>query len=122
MAISATAGSSIKSLVAEPGLAVTNLQITTSAGGAGPPAKVFDELMSRAQSAEDGAVPLLLSMLSHDAESGDFFGPTIAGALGPYTTGLARPHEPEPFCTSRENTQLPWAASEEAIGEAFVVR
>lgn len=117
----AAAGSPIKSLVAEPGLAVTNLQITTSAGGAGPPAEVFDELMAGAQSAEDGAVPLLLSMLSHDAESGDFFGPTIAGALGPYTTGPARSHEPEPFCTSRENIELLWAASEEAIGEAFLV-
>jgi NAD(P)-dependent dehydrogenase (short-subunit alcohol dehydrogenase family) len=117
----AAAGSPIKSLVAEPGLAVTNLQHTTVAGGAGPPAEAFDEMMAGAQSAEDGAVPLLMCMASPDAESGDFFGPSIAGALGPYTTGPAEKHEPEPFCTSPENTRLLWTASERAIGEPLVI-
>ena len=79
------ADSPVKSLVAGPGLAVTNLRITTSTGGAGPPAEAFDQLMAGAQSAEDGAVPLLVCMVSPDAQSGDFFGPSIAGALGPYT-------------------------------------
>jgi len=115
------ADSPVKSLVAGPGLAVTNLRITTSTGGAGPPAEAFDQLMAGAQSAEDGAVPLLVCMVSPDAQSGDFFGPSIAGALGPYATGPAKKHEPEPFCTGPENTQLLWTASEEAIGETFVV-
>lgn len=71
------AGSSVKSIVAHPGYAATELQSHTES--------VWDKLMSVgnqvAQSAADGALPELYAATSPQARSGAFYGPTKLGGM-----------------------------------------
>ena len=63
--------SKIKSVCAAPGLAATNLQVTTAAIGGMPETWI----MTFAQSASDGACPLMLASFGEDVKSGDFYEP-----------------------------------------------
>lgn len=71
------AGSSVKSIVAHPGYAATELQSHTES--------VWDKLMSVgnqvAQSAADGALPELYAATAPQARSGAFYGPTKLGGM-----------------------------------------
>ena len=59
----------IKALCAAPGVAATNLQVTSEASGQ-TGAMNFQK---DAQTPEDGAVPLLTCCLSADVQSGEFY-------------------------------------------------
>ena len=71
------AGSSVKSIVAHPGYAATELQSHTES--------IWDRLMSvgnlAAQSAADGALPELYAATSPQARAGAFYGPTGLGGM-----------------------------------------
>ena len=56
-------------LLAHPGLAATNLQVTTASDGGMDGAGDF---MNQAQSAEDGATGIIRSTMDKDAEAGNF--------------------------------------------------
>lgn len=109
--------SSVKALVAHPGLASTELQVTSSRqGGIGP---TFTKLlMSFAQSQEDGAMGLISCMAKSNVKSGEFYGPgssIIAMKGAPIAFPL------EPFYDNQRIRNLLWSKSEEAIGEPFIL-
>ena len=103
--------SKVKALVAAPGLAATNLQVTThAAGGMGE-----TWIMRFAQSAEDGTMPLLHCCTTPGLESGTMYEPSGMGAFaGP--PGIVKL---EPICTNNESREMLWAESEKAIGGPF---
>ncbi|MDT8445738.1 MAG: SDR family NAD(P)-dependent oxidoreductase [bacterium] len=93
-------------LVAHPGLALTSLAATTAkTGGMDKDA----ELMTQAQSAEDGAAGIIRAAMDPQAKSGDFYGPEL-------WTGFPDLREPEAELLSRENLETTWKGCEAAVG------
>jgi NAD(P)-dependent dehydrogenase (short-subunit alcohol dehydrogenase family) len=95
-------------LLAHPGLALTNLQVTTAEDG-GMDAK--SEFMNQAQSAEDGATGIIRAAMDPDAISGNFYGPT-AGWSG-YPDILS----PEDLLLDESNISINWDGCEKAVGK-----
>lgn len=108
-------GSSVRALVAHPGLANTHLQQTSvKEGGMGG---LFTNVMMRfSQSPEDGALGILSAMALPDAQSGQFYGP---GSGMTAMSGEAKPFALESFYDNPETRALLWTKSEEAIGQTF---
>ncbi|MFT6036879.1 MAG: NAD(P)-dependent dehydrogenase (short-subunit alcohol dehydrogenase family) [Marivirga sp.] len=100
--------SSVIPLLAHPGLARTNLQVTTAEDG-GMDAK--SEFMNQAQSAEDGAAGIIRASMDPEAKAGDFFGPT-AGWSG-YPDLLT----PEDLLLDEANIDINWNGCEKAVGK-----
>ncbi len=94
-------------LLAHPGLAATNLQVTTASDG-GMDGNA--EFMNQAQSAEDGATGIIRAAMDPEAKSGNFYGPT-AGWSG-YPDVLT----PEELLTNEANTNTNWNGCEKAVG------
>lgn len=109
-------GSKVKALVAHPGLANTNLQVTSiKEGGMG---KTMTGLFMRmSQSPEDGAMGILSAMCLEDAQSGQFYGPGAGMMAG---KGKAIAFDLEPFYDNPETHHLIWEMSSEAVGTAFL--
>lgn len=95
-------------LLAHPGLAMTNLQVTTAADGG---MDSNSDFMTRGQSAEDGATGIIRATMDPQAESGNFYGPT-AGWKG-YPDLLP----PEELLYDESNVQINWEGCEKAVGE-----
>lgn len=95
-------------LLAHPGLALTNLQVTTAEQGG---MDGNSEFMNQAQSAEDGATGIIRAVMDPEAKPGNFYGPT-AGWKG-YPDLLT----PEEFLYSDSNVQVNWEGCEKAVGE-----
>jgi NAD(P)-dependent dehydrogenase (short-subunit alcohol dehydrogenase family) len=96
------------SLLAHPGLALTQLQVTTAADGgmqSGSP------LMAQAQSAEDGATGIIRASMDREAKSGDFYGPTAGWK------GFPDLLEPEDLLLDESNIRINWEGCEKAVGE-----
>lgn len=94
-------------LLAHPGLAATNLQITSADHGGMPHNSDF---MQQAQSAEDGAGGIVRAIFDPNAQPGDFYGPT-AGWSG-YPDKL----EPEELLLDEANLNTNWDGCEKAVG------
>jgi len=94
-------------LLAHPGLAATNLQVTTASDG-GMDGNA--EFMNQAQSAEDGATGIIRSTMDKAAEAGNFYGPS-AGWSG-YPDLLT----PEELLTDDSNINTYWKGCEDAVG------
>jgi len=94
-------------LLAHPGLAQTNLQVTSAVSG-GMDDKA--EFMNQAQSAEDGAAGIIRAAMDKKAEPGNFYGPT-AGWSG-YPDLLS----PEDLLSDDSNIQINWDGCEKAVG------
>ena len=94
-------------MVAHPGLAATNLQLTTAKTGG---MDVEGEFMHNAQSAEDGATGIIRACLDKQAKSGDFFGPKG-------WTGFPERLEPEAELIFQENIATFWQGCESAVGK-----
>ena len=108
-------GSKIKALVAHPGFANTELQVTTNRhGGMSGASSIVARLIS--QSAEDGALGLISCATLPEAQSGDFYGPG-KGLMA--TRGPARPFSLEKRYNNDETIELLWTKSCEAIGRDF---
>jgi hypothetical protein len=101
----------IVATVAEPGLALTNLQVTTNDQGGMGSGMWF---MRFAQSAEDGSMPILSACFEPSPEPGKIWVPKY-GVKGP---PVLQPLEPE--CLDMEARAMLWKKSEEACG-SFVV-
>jgi NAD(P)-dependent dehydrogenase (short-subunit alcohol dehydrogenase family) len=73
-------GSGIKAVVAAPGIARTNLQVTAAQNGG----TTNRFVMALSQSAEDGTMPLLAACFDPSTENGDFWEPSkLNGFYGP---------------------------------------
>lgn len=94
-------------LLAHPGLAATNLQITTASSGG---MDENTEFMNQAQSPEDGATGIIRATMDPEAKSGNFYGPT-AGWSG-YPDLLT----PEDLLLDDSNININWEGCEKAVG------
>lgn len=114
--LSSIPGSKVKALLCHPGLSTTNLQATTSADGVNG---VFMQLlMTQAQSANDGTIPLLTCMTNPGLSSGDFYGPTEGFG---WMRGLPKKLVPESYLHDDASKKLLWELSEQAIGSKFTI-
>lgn len=105
-----SSGSAVKAVCAAPGLAATNLQVTTAAdGGMGA-----TWIMKFGQSAEDGTMPLLQCCVGPGVSSGEFIEPSRMGNMKgePSVVTKRSAKEVEPAAT-----KLLWEMSEKAFGE-----
>ena len=108
-------GTGIKALCATPGLAATNLQVTTASDGA---FGVMDNwIMRMAQSGEDGAVPLLYCCVAPGVENGDLIEPEHNGKLMPRMCGSAKKWEWGSEAATTADKGAFWAVSEAAAGK-----
>ncbi len=96
----------IKALVAHPGLAATQLQVTTGIDGGMDTSSGF---MKQAQTAEDGALGIIRACMDPDAASGQFYGPDG-------WTGFPVLLTPEPLLTDPDNLRINWEGCEAAVG------
>jgi len=102
-------GTGVIAVCAAPGLAATNLQVTTNADGG----MNSTWIMRWAQSAEDGTMPLLTAMVMPGVKGGDFYEPQGTGAM----TGKADKVSLDSLSADKDSRTLLWSASEEAVGE-----
>lgn len=100
--------SNVISLLAHPGLAKTQLQVTSVSVG-GMDAK--SELMNMAQSAEDGATGIIRAAMDPKAKSGDFYGPSGRG-----WGGFPEQLTPEDLLFDETNVKINWEGCEKAVG------
>ena len=107
--------SKVKALVAHPGWANTELQVTTNKSG-GMASWLSWMAKMVAQSEEDGTTALLACAALPDAKSGEFWGPGM-GMMS--TKGEAKPYPLEDQYNSEEARELIWQKSREAIGKDF---
>lgn len=97
----------VKPLLAHPGLARTNLQVTTAADGG---MDINSEFMQQAQSAEDGATGIIRAAMDPKAKAGDFYGP-VEGWKG-FPDLLT----PEESLYDPSNVEVNWKGCEKAVG------
>jgi NAD(P)-dependent dehydrogenase (short-subunit alcohol dehydrogenase family) len=97
----------VKVLLAHPGLAATQLQVTTAEAGG---MQGGTDFMQMAQSAEDGATGIIRCCTDPEAASGDFYGPE-------QWTGFPDKITPEDYLSSPENIRINWEGCEAAVGE-----
>ena len=99
--------SNVIPLLAHPGLAATQLQITTATHGGMDANSGF---MNQAQSPEDGATGIIRASVDPEARAGDFYGPTAGW------TGYPDLLEPEEMLYSEDNLRINWDGCEKAVG------
>jgi NAD(P)-dependent dehydrogenase (short-subunit alcohol dehydrogenase family) len=105
--------SGIKAAVAAPGLATTNLSISTNEDGGMGSGMWF---MHFSQSAEDGSMPILAACFDPTMQNGDFWEP----ANRSNTVGPAVKVKWDKLSNDPESAKLLWKVSEEACGP-FVI-
>lgn len=96
----------VKAIVAHPGLAATQLQVTTGKTGGMDADSPF---MNQAQTAEDGALGIIRGCMDPEASSGDFYGPNG-------WTGFPENLEPEELLFDASNVAINWDGCEAAVG------
>lgn len=100
--------SNVLPLLAHPGLALTNLQVTTAEDGG---MEKDSDFMQRAQTAEDGAAGIIRAAMDPQAKSGDFYGPTAGWK------GFPDILEPEDYLHDDWNINTNWEGCEKAVGK-----
>ncbi len=95
-------------LLAHPGLALTELQVTTAANGG---MDADSDFMSRAQTAEDGATGIIRAVMDPEAKPGHFYGPTAGW------TGYPDLLTPEELLYDDSNVKTNWEGCENAVGK-----
>jgi len=93
-------------LLAHPGLAATNLQVTTANDGG---MDLDSGFMSQAQSQEDGATGIIRASMDPEAKAGNFYGPE-------QWTGYPNELQPEDFLQDETNIKVAWEGCEKAVG------
>jgi NAD(P)-dependent dehydrogenase (short-subunit alcohol dehydrogenase family) len=94
-------------LLAHPGLALTQLQVTSASTGG---MDIEAEFMNQAQSAEDGATGIIRAAMDPEAASGNFYGPAAGWS------GFPEVLAPEKLLYDAENIRLFWEGCEKAVG------
>lgn len=100
--------SNVIPLLAHPGLANTQLQVTSASVG-GMDGK--SDFMNMAQSAEDGAAGIIRAAMDPKAKSGDFYGPSGQG-----WNGFPEQLTPEDLLFDESNLNINWEGCEKAVG------
>lgn len=100
--------SNVIPLLAHPGLANTQLQVTSASVG-GMDGK--SDFMNMAQSAEDGATGIIRAAMDPKAKSGDFYGPSGQG-----WNGFPEQLTPEDLLFDESNLNINWEGCEKAVG------
>jgi NAD(P)-dependent dehydrogenase (short-subunit alcohol dehydrogenase family) len=109
--------SKVKALVAHPGWANTELQVTTNKnGGMASWNSLIAYLVS--QSEEDGTLGILSCAVLPEAKSGEFYGPGMSLMA---SKGEAKAYPLEKSYDNPEIRELIWQKSCEAIGLEFVI-
>ncbi|MEM7298578.1 MAG: SDR family NAD(P)-dependent oxidoreductase [Bacteroidota bacterium] len=93
-------------MIAHPGLSATNLQVTTAEDGG---MEKESELMTQAQSAEDGATGIIRASMDPTSKPGDFYGPQ-------QWTGYPDLLTPEDLLLDASNISINWNGCEKAVG------
>jgi len=96
--------------VAAPGLAATNLQVTSNQEGGMGSAMC---IMKMAQSAEDGTMPILAACFDPTTKNGDFWEPANMGNM----KGPAVKVSWDKLSSDEKSRKLLWEKSEEVCGE-----
>jgi NAD(P)-dependent dehydrogenase (short-subunit alcohol dehydrogenase family) len=104
--LDARGNTTLKALIAHPGLARTQLQVTTAQDGG---MQQDSPIMQSAQSMEDGATGIIRACADPQAQSGDFYGPTG-------WTGFPEKLPPEAPLSDPENVRINWEGCEAAVG------
>ncbi|MGB1033294.1 MAG: SDR family NAD(P)-dependent oxidoreductase, partial [Flavobacteriales bacterium] len=99
--------SNIIPLLAHPGLAATNLQVTTASDGG---MDKDSEFMQQAQSQEDGAAGITRCAMDSTAKPGNFYGPSAGW------TGYPDLLTPEDLLSDESNIKVMWEGCEKAVG------
>jgi NAD(P)-dependent dehydrogenase (short-subunit alcohol dehydrogenase family) len=99
--------SSVKVLIAHPGVSRTGLQETSDKSGG---MNTNHAIMQQAQTAEDGALGILRACADPEARSGDFYGPEGL-------TGFPSKLTPEPLLFDPKNIAICWEGCEAAVGK-----
>jgi len=99
--------SGVKSVCAHPGIATTNLQVTTAQDGGMGSGMWF---MRMAQSPEDGSMPIIAACFDPSTTNGSFWGPAKS------MKGQAVQIEFEAGSLNAASKDLLWKKSEEACG------
>jgi hypothetical protein len=94
---------------AEPGLAATNLQVTSASDG-GMGSSMW--IMRMAQSQEDGSMPIAAACFDPTTTNGSMWQPKNMGAM----KGPAIKVEMDKLSTNEASRKLLWEKSEEACG------
>lgn len=94
-------------LLAHPGLAATNLQVTTVSDGGMDGTSDF---MNQAQSAEDGATGIIRCAMDKEAKPGHFYGPAAGWK------GFPDLLPPEDLLLDPSNIEINWEGCEKAVG------
>lgn len=94
-------------LLAHPGLAATNLQLTTDQDGG---MDASSDFMNMAQSPEDGAAGIIRCCMDETAEAGHFYGPSEGWS------GYPDLLPPEELLTDESNVRINWEGCEKAVG------
>lgn len=104
-------GNKVKSLLAHPGLAHTNLQVNTyEMGAAGWAGGFFKTLAAKTGMAPaDGALPQIRAALDPDAKSGEFYAPRFVTTGPPVKRPILRTN-------NRRNISKLWELSERETG------
>jgi NAD(P)-dependent dehydrogenase (short-subunit alcohol dehydrogenase family) len=109
--------SKVKALLAHPGWANTELQVTTNkAGGIASSNSILARFLS--QSEEDGALGILSCAVLPEAVCGEFYGPGL-GMMA--SKGSAKAYQLEAQYDNPETRELLWEKSCEAVGVSFSV-
>jgi len=98
-------------LLAHPGLAQTNLQVTTAANGG---MNDNSDFMNQAQSAEDGATGIIRASMDKEIKPGNFYGPSAGWK------GFPDLLTPEDILFESSNIKINWEGCEQAVG-AFTI-
>jgi NAD(P)-dependent dehydrogenase (short-subunit alcohol dehydrogenase family) len=101
----------IKAAVAAPGLAATNLQVTTAQTGGMSGSSMW--IMRMAQSAEDGSMPILAACFDPSTSSGDMWEPSLRGKM----VGPAVKVKHDKNSLDPEQGKMLWEKSEAAVGK-----
>jgi len=106
---SSSPGLVLKSVCAHPGIATTNLQVTTAQrNGMGNGMWI----MRFAQSAEDGSMPMVAACFDPSSENGSFWAPSKNGQ----TIGPVKKIDFEKDSKNEDSKTMLWEVSEEACG------
>lgn len=112
----AAAGSAAAGLVAQPGLAATELQARSAAASGGMSQRFFHALARyTGRPAAAGAVPLLRAATDPAARGGELYAPRF----GHYGPAVRRPLLP--WSVNPEHTRILWEVSERETGVSFDV-
>lgn len=114
----AAKGSKVITTMCHPGLAATNLQVTTASSGGMSKGWGTNVLMGYfSQSQADGALGLLTCISTPNVKNKSFYGPGSKVTSG---TGQAKLLKTEKLYDNEAGKKLLWASCEKAVGE-FVV-